>query len=176
MVCRKLAGIKRSTHGHYTPPPLPTPSRHPQSEALPPSLPLQLPQTCHRCTPWFDPAAHSCTSLLTAASLRGGRRKKDGRAGVSTHECGKLRTVRHQGCAWACMASGRVWRAASLPLYSMPHLSLTTTSCPVSSARKGLGFTGCRACSGGGRGSGHGKERGAAARAAQKDAGAGQKG
>jgi len=35
------------------------------------SSPLHvLPQACRRCTPWFDPAAHSCTSLLTAASLR----------------------------------------------------------------------------------------------------------
>ena len=35
------------------------------------SSPLRvLPQTCHRCIPWFDPAGHSCTNLLTAASLR----------------------------------------------------------------------------------------------------------
>ena len=35
---------------------------------------------------------------------------------------------------------------SSVPLYSMPHLSLTTTSWFTSSARNGFGFTGCIAC------------------------------
>lgn len=32
--------------------------------------------------------------------------------------------------------------AKRVPLYSMPHFSLTTTTLPVNSLRKGLGFTG----------------------------------
>ena len=37
------------------------------------------------------------------------------------------------------------------PVYSMPHLSLTATSFPVSSVRNGLGLTGTN-CGGGGIG------------------------